>query len=106
MSQGQSAAAAPPAPAVARPKPKRIHKRKHLPQYRVLLHNDDVNDMEYVVLTIIELVHLEREEAQIKMLEAHHTGVALLLVTHKEKAELLQDQFHSKRLTVTIEPAE
>jgi ATP-dependent Clp protease adaptor protein ClpS len=105
MSQSQSAAA-PPAPAAARPKPKPVRKRKHLPLYRVLLHNDDVNDMEYVVITIMELVHLAREEAQIKMLEAHHTGVSLLLVTHKEKAELLQEQFHSKRLTVTIEPDE
>ena len=33
-------------------------------------------------------------------------GVALLLVTHKERAELYADQFQSKGLTVTIEPAE
>jgi ATP-dependent Clp protease adapter protein ClpS len=38
--------------------------------------------------------------------EAHNTGVALLLVTHKERAELYVDQFKSKSLTVTIEPAE
>ena len=39
--------------------------------------------------------------------EAHETGVALLLVTHKERAELYQDQFESKGLTtVTIQPDE
>ena len=35
---------------------------------------------------------------------AHKTGVSLILVTHREHAELLQEQFASKRLTVTIEP--
>jgi ATP-dependent Clp protease adaptor protein ClpS len=34
------------------------------------------------------------------------SGVALVLVTHKERAELYVEQFASKRLTVTIEPAE
>jgi hypothetical protein len=29
-----------------------------------------------------------------------------VLVTHKERAELYVDQFKSKSLTVTIEPAE
>jgi len=38
--------------------------------------------------------------------EADKTGVALLLTTHKERAELYQEQFTSKGLTVTIEPAE
>jgi hypothetical protein len=38
--------------------------------------------------------------------EADKTGVALLLTTHKERAELYKDQFESKGLTVTIEPEE
>ena len=38
------------------------------------------------------------------MLEAHETGVTLLVETHREHAELLQEQFQSKQLTVTIEP--
>jgi ATP-dependent Clp protease adaptor protein ClpS len=75
-----------------------------LPPYKVLLHNDDKNDMVYVVGTIVELTPLQKEEAIQRMLEAHETGVALLLVTHKERAELYRDQFASKGLTVTIEP--
>ncbi|MCH7572875.1 MAG: hypothetical protein IH891_08175 [Planctomycetes bacterium] len=39
------------------------------------------------------------------MLEAHKSGLALLLSTHREHAELLQEQFTSKRLTVTIQPS-
>jgi len=40
------------------------------------------------------------------MTEAHKTGVALLLVTHKERAELYAEQFATFKITVTIEPAE
>jgi ATP-dependent Clp protease adaptor protein ClpS len=79
---------------------------KLLPQWKVLLHNDDVNSMPFVVLSIVELTPLKEQDALLKMEEAHRTGVALLLVTHKERAELYQDQFKSKGLTVTIEPAE
>jgi ATP-dependent Clp protease adaptor protein ClpS len=75
-----------------------------LPPWKVLLHNDDKNEMIFVIHAIVELTPLNRQEALNKMLEAHDRGVALLVVTHKERAELYQDQFQSKGLTVTIEP--
>ena len=78
---------------------------RYLPPWKVLLHNDDVNDMVYVVETITELTTLNRQDALLRTLEADKTGVALLLTTHREHAELLSEQFASKRLTVTIEPA-
>jgi ATP-dependent Clp protease adaptor protein ClpS len=78
---------------------------QQLPPYKVLLHNDDVNDVEHVVHTIVALTPLNTEDAVIRTLEAHQTGVALLLTTHKERAELYREQFQSKGLTVTIEPA-
>jgi ATP-dependent Clp protease adapter protein ClpS len=78
---------------------------RQLPPYKVLLHNDSVNEAGYVVRTIIELTHLGKLEAQRRMLEAHHLGISLLLVTHKERAELFVEQFTSKGLTVTSEPA-
>jgi len=77
-----------------------------LPMWKVLLHNDDVNTPEYVVVTILKLTPIHEPEAIEKMLEAHHKGISLLLVTHKERAELYQEQFQSKSLTVTIEPDE
>lgn len=76
-----------------------------LPPFRVLLHNDPINTMDFVVDSIIELTPLDKTRAVQATLEAHSTGTSLLLVTHKERAELYQDQFRSKRLTVTIEPA-
>lgn len=77
-----------------------------LPPFRVLLHNDDVNDIRSVVGAIVELTPLNKEEAVQRTEEAHTSGVALLLVTHKERAELYRDQFRSKRLNVSIEPGQ
>jgi ATP-dependent Clp protease adaptor protein ClpS len=77
---------------------------KTLPPYKVLLHNDDQNEMEYVVLTIRKLTPLSTEEAVLRMMEAHQSGVALLLITHKERAELYAEQFASAGLSVTVEP--
>jgi len=83
----------------APPRPKR------LPPWNVLLHNDDVNDMEYVAGAIVQVTSLNRHDAVMRMLEAHQMGIAMLLQTHREHAELIQEQFTSLRLTVTIEPA-
>jgi len=98
---GGTATAKPKKRSVPKPKPPKM-----LPPWKVLLHNDDKNDIGFVILTIIELTPLKQEEAVQRTLEAHQQKVALLLVTHKERAELYQDQFQSKGLTVTIEEAE
>lgn len=75
-----------------------------LPPYKVLLHNDDINDIEHVVLSIVKITTLSLRDAERRMLEAHRSGVSLLLVTHRERAELYAEQFRSCNLTVTIEP--
>ena len=75
-----------------------------LPPWKVLLHNDDNNEIGYVVETIVELTALDPFEALIHTLEADKTGLTLLMTTHRERAELLCEQFASKFLTVTIEP--
>ncbi|MBA3273570.1 MAG: ATP-dependent Clp protease adaptor ClpS [Chthoniobacterales bacterium] len=75
-----------------------------LPPWKVLLHNDDKNDMPFVIGTVVELTPLNEQEAKLRTIEAHETGVALLLVTHRERAELYMEQFASKSLIVTIEP--
>ncbi|HEY8667603.1 MAG TPA: ATP-dependent Clp protease adaptor ClpS [Tepidisphaeraceae bacterium] len=97
--------------AVVKPRraPKKSPQRKPpqpLPPWKVLLHNDDHNAVDYVVDTIMMLTPLNEQDATTRMREADKTGVALLLTTHKERAELYQEQFTSKGLIVTIEPAE
>jgi ATP-dependent Clp protease adaptor protein ClpS len=94
----------PPAKAPAKPRPAPDRRVDRLPPFKVLLHNDDVNEATSVVRTIVELTPLGRVQAVSAMIEAHTKGISLLLVTHKERAELYQEQFTSKRLTVTIEP--
>ncbi len=84
-----------------KPAPPRLDR---LPPYRVLLHNDDKTEMLDVVDAILELTTLKRTRAFEIMMTAHTQGVSLILLTHKERAELYLDQFRSKRLTVTIEP--
>lgn len=102
-----AAPSTPPAPVAVAPRPKSPPPRvEHLPPYRVLLHNDDINDMEWVAHSIVDLTPTPLARAVQLMLEAHDSGVALLLVTHKERAELYQEQFQTRKLTVTIEPAE
>lgn len=83
-----------------RPAPPRVD---CMPPWKVLLHNDDVNDMGYVIETILELTILNRHVAIQRMLEAHTRGLTMLLTTHREHAELLQEQFTSRKLIVTIE---
>ncbi len=75
----------------------------HLPLYKVLLHNDDVNSMEHVVRTLMRVFRFEREACERIMLEAHRYGVALCIVEPLEQAELHRDQLISFSLTATIE---
>ncbi len=84
--------------------PETDQQTRQLPPYRVLLHNDDVNTVEHVILTILKLTPLNEREAILKTFEADRTGVSLLLVTHKERAELYCEQFATFKLTVTCEP--
>lgn len=79
---------------------------KQLPPFKVLLHNDDVNTFEHVIESIVKVTTLSPREAILRTLEAHESGVALLIVTHRERAELYVEQFLTFQITVTIEPAE
>jgi ATP-dependent Clp protease adapter protein ClpS len=99
-SQSSTATKAPPKPARKGTPP------QPLPPWKVLLHNDDKNDVDFVIGTIVALTPLNKQDAEERTQEAHETGVSLLLVTHKERAELYQEQFTSKGLIVTIEADE
>ena len=79
--------------------------RKPMRGWAVLLHNDDVNDFAFVARSVIEFARLPHADAVERTIEAHESGVALLVVTHRERAELIEEQFRTRGLTVTIEPA-
>lgn len=79
--------------------------RKPSPRYKVLLHNDPVNTMEYVVTTLRQVVPaLSEQDAIAVMLEAHNTGVGLVIVCDLEPAEFYCESLKGKGLTSTLEP--
>ncbi len=79
--------------------------RKHAPRYRVLLHNDDNNPMEYVVQTLITTVpSLSQPQAVSIMMEAHTNGLALVITCAQEHAEFYNETLKDRGLSSTIEP--
>ncbi len=75
-----------------------------LPPYTVILHNDDVNEMTYVVRSLLICVpELDAERATEIMLEAHLQGRAHVITCPLERAELYRDRLQSRGLTATIE---
>jgi ATP-dependent Clp protease adaptor protein ClpS len=78
---------------------------KLMPPYKVIVHNDDYNEMNYVIFALLHSVNiLTVEEAERIMLTAHLTGQAIVIVCPKEVAEYYQERLLSYRLTATIEP--
>ena len=79
--------------------------RKTSPRYKVLLHNDPVNSMDYVVKTLRQVVpQLSEQDAISIMLETHNTGIGLVITCDIEPAEFYSESLKSKGLTSTIEP--
>ena len=78
--------------------------RKVSPKYKVLLHNDPVNTMDYVVETLRQVVpQLSEQDALNIMLETHNSGVGLVIVCDLEPAEFYSESLKAKGLTSTIE---
>src|SRR5215471_6763226 len=76
-----------------------------LPPYKVILYNDDYNEMDFVVAVLLRTIaHLSQTEAEYIMLTAHLTGSAVVVVCPKEIAEYYQERLLSYGLTATIEP--
>lgn len=75
-----------------------------LPQWKILLHDDDI-EAEHVVEKVQEIAKLSEEDAVKRVMEAHENKIALLLITHQEKAEFLVEMFDScmPKITVTME---
>ncbi|SRR5258708_38133016 len=75
-----------------------------LPPYKVVLFDDDYNEMNYVISALLHSVNtLSPQEAEQIMLTAHLTGSAIVVVCPKETAEFYQERLLSYGLTATIE---
>lgn len=81
------------------------------PRWKVLLHNDDVTTIEFVIWLISTLFHKPLAEARRLTWEIHDTGAALVAVTTFERGELYVEQVRSLArprgfpLTATLEEA-
>ena len=74
------------------------------PKYKVLLHNDPVNSMEYVTVVLREVVpQLSEQDAISIMLEAHNNGIGLVIVCDLEPAEFYSESLKSKGISSSIE---
>lgn len=104
--------AAPPAPAAPQVSPALDTEvvSRLAPQYRIMIHNDDVTPMDFVVFVLRDIFRKESQEAITIMLEAHETNVALVTVLPVEEAEFRVDRAHALAraqkfpLTFTLEP--
>jgi ATP-dependent Clp protease adaptor protein ClpS len=78
---------------------------KLFPPYKVILFDDDYNEMDYVVAALLHAVKdLSQQEAERIMLTAHLTGSAIVVICPKEIAEYYQQRLLNYGLTATIEP--
>ena len=83
---------------------KPVELKNKSPKYKVLLHNDPVNSMEYVTISLREVVpQLSEQDAIAIMLEAHNTGVGLVIICDLEPAEFYSESLKSKGITSSIE---
>jgi len=71
--------------------------------WRVIVWNDPVNLMSYVVFVFMKVLAFTKEKATKHMLEVHQLGKSLVAVETREKAELYYQQIQSYGLIVTIE---
>lgn len=84
---------------------KRSTSRQLAPKYRVLLHNDDFNSMEYVTQVLIGTIpQLTQPQAVSIMMEAHNSGMALVITCALEHAEFYCETLQNHGLTSSIEP--
>ena len=71
--------------------------------WKVIVWNDPVNLMSYVVYVFMTVLAFTREKATRHMLEVHRQGRSLVATETREKAELYHQQIQAHGLSVTIE---
>jgi ATP-dependent Clp protease adaptor protein ClpS len=71
--------------------------------WSVIVWNDPVNLMSYVVFVFMKVLAFPKEKATKHMLEVHQLGKSVVAVETREKAELYYQQIQAHGLTVTLE---
>ena len=71
--------------------------------WNVIVWNDPVNLMSYVVFVFMRVLAFTKEKAAKHMLEVHRLGRSVVATESREKAELYHQQIQAHGLLVTIE---
>lgn len=74
------------------------------PRWRVIVHNDPVNLMGYVVLVFRRVLGMNRETAERHMLEVHRDGKSVVWIGPRETAEHHVHELQAWQLRTTLEP--
>ncbi|HPA20210.1 MAG TPA: ATP-dependent Clp protease adapter ClpS [Verrucomicrobiae bacterium] len=74
--------------------------------WAVIVWNDPVNLMSYVVFVFMKILGFTKEQATKHMLEVHNRGKSCVAIETREKAELYHQQIQAHGLTVTIQPVD
>lgn len=74
--------------------------------WNVIVWNDPVNQMTYVVFVFMKVLAFNKEKATKHMLEVHREGKSIVATDTREKAEFYYQQLQHHGLTVTIEKVE
>ena len=81
-----------PAPAL---RPDTDSRPKQQPPYAVILHNDPINEMDYVVGVLRKVFRYSIPRAFMLMIKAHFTGRSQVWTGSLEVAELKAEQIHA-----------
>jgi len=93
-----------------KPEESTVSEMEVVPPHRVMLHNDDVTPMDFVVEVLVSLFIPDRNKALEVMWAAHREKMALVGVMPLERAEFRVERAHERArangypLTFTIEP--
>jgi ATP-dependent Clp protease adaptor protein ClpS len=71
--------------------------------WNVIVWNDPVNQMSYVVFVFMKVLGFPKEKAAKHMLEVHKLGKSVVATESREKAEFYHQQIQAHGLNVTIE---
>lgn len=72
--------------------PRESTKPNTLPPWAVILHNDDINGMDFVIESLLKVFTMNAQQAIKLTLQAHTKGRAVVWSGHRELAELKASQ--------------
>ena len=71
--------------------------------WKVVVHNDPINLMDYVTKVFMRVFGFPREKAEHHMMEVHQLGRSILWIGGRERAEFYVQQLHVHLLMANIE---